>query len=82
MAHKLAHKLQSMGDEPPDDGRDESASGGVTRRGYVRLGGAALATLTALTGKTAAVAARRRTTRGVSNTGSGSAGRALRPRTR
>lgn len=55
MAHKLAHRLQSTGDEPPDTGRDESGSTGVTRRGYVRLGGAAITTIAALTGRMNAV---------------------------
>ncbi|WP_123621928.1 hypothetical protein [Halorubrum sp. CSM-61] len=55
MAHKLAHRLQSTGNEPPDSGRDESGSAGVTRRGYARLGGTALATFAALTGRTNAV---------------------------
>ncbi|WP_144920706.1 hypothetical protein [Halorubrum salsamenti] len=52
MAHKLAHRLQSTGGEPPDNGRDESGSTGVTRRGYARLSGAAIATLATLTGRT------------------------------
>jgi len=55
MARKLAHKLQSTGGKPPDIDRDESGSTGVTRRGYARLGGAALATFAALTGRTNAV---------------------------
>lgn len=51
MAHKLAHRLQSIGDGPPDVGRDESRLTGVTRRRYVRLGGAAVATISALAGR-------------------------------
>lgn len=52
MAHKLAHRLQSTGGDPHDTGREESASTGVTRRGYARLCGAALATLAAAAGRT------------------------------
>ncbi|WP_128905543.1 hypothetical protein [Halorubrum amylolyticum] len=55
MAHKLAHRLQSTGGEPPDTDRDESQSTGVTRRGYARLGGAVIATIATLTGRTNAV---------------------------
>jgi hypothetical protein len=55
MAHKLAHRLQSTGDEPPDTARDESGFTGVTRRGYARLGGAAITTFAALTGRVNAI---------------------------
>ncbi|EMA59349.1 hypothetical protein [Halorubrum lipolyticum] len=51
MAHKLAHRLQSAGDEPPDIDRDESGPTGVTRRRYARLSGAAVATIATLTGR-------------------------------
>jgi len=57
MAHKLAHRLQSTGDGPPEIGRDESGSTGITRRGYARLGGAAVAAIATLTGRLNAVGA-------------------------
>lgn len=57
MAHKLAHRLQSTGEHLPDIDRDGSGSTGVTRRRYVRLGGAAVATIAALGGRPNGVAA-------------------------
>lgn len=57
MAHKLAHTLQSSGEDPPVDDRDRSGSIGVTRRRYVRLGGTAIATLAAFSGQVNGVAA-------------------------
>lgn len=57
MAHNLAHRLQSMGDDPPTTDRDGSGTSGVTRRRYVRLGGTAIATFAAIAGKVNGVAA-------------------------
>ena len=57
MAHKLAHTLQSSGEDPPIDDRDRSGSTGVTRRRYVRLGGTAIATVAAVSGQVNGVAA-------------------------
>lgn len=57
MAHKLAHRLQSAGDGAPDTGRNDPGSTGLTRRGYTRLSGAALASLAALAGRTNGVVA-------------------------
>ncbi len=57
MAHKLAHRRQSTGDDPPAIDRDEPQSTGITRRGYVRLGGTTIATVAAILGWVNGVAA-------------------------